>query len=196
MTILLFTDQFSEDRFSLLELQRSKHEFTIVPAFLNKVHAALREEIGLLPKAAQPQIPSFNSVVDLSERLRKQEVRSLEVESALVCINQLAAFISTVEGSPEGCSSTNGIVVGYGLGQLSAAAVACSDNVLELVTVATEAVRLAFRVGAVVRKCSAPLQSFRTSDLPWTAVIDEDLHQVTERLQTLQNELHDCIQRL
>ncbi|GME66070.1 hypothetical protein BDV25DRAFT_127719 [Neofusicoccum parvum] len=196
MTILLFTDQFSEDRFSLLELQRSKHKFTIVPAFLNKVHAALREEIGLLPKAARPQIPSFNSVVDLSERLRKQEVRSLEVESALVCINQLAAFISTVEGSPEGCSSTNGIVVGYGLGQLSAAAVACSDNVLELVTVATEAVRLAFRVGAVVRKCSAPLQSFRTSDQPWTAVIDEDLHQVTERLETLQNELHDCIRRL
>lgn len=94
-----------------------------------------------------------------------------------------------MESSPERCSSTNGIVVGYGLGQLSAAAVACSDNVLELVTVATEAVRLAFRVGAVVRKCSAPLQSFRTSDQPWTAVIDEDLHQVTERLETLQNEL-------
>jgi hypothetical protein len=93
MSLLLFTDQYSQDYNSLLDLQKSRSKFVLVSAFLDKAHTALREEICLLPRAAQAQLPSSDSIVNLYERLRRKGAKSLELESALVCISQLAAFI-------------------------------------------------------------------------------------------------------
>jgi hypothetical protein len=80
-------------------------------------------------------------------------------------------------------------VVGYGLGQLSAAALSCSHNAHELVNVSTEIVRLAFRIGAYIRKSSIGSQISDVTEMPWAVNVEGTLDEVVAKLETLQNEL-------
>jgi hypothetical protein len=96
---------------------------------------------------------------------------------------------SIVEGSSEGYLSSDTVLVGYGLGQLSAAALSCSHNAHELVNISVEIVRLAFRVGAVVRQASIGSQSSDISDLIWAVNVEGTCDDVVAQLQSLQDEL-------
>lgn len=96
MTIFLFSDQLANGHQHLLQLQRTTSQTIQFAAFLSKAYVALRDEISLLPTVAREQIPPFNSLVDLSERLQTQKIRRLEVSSALLCAYQLGLFIRYV----------------------------------------------------------------------------------------------------
>jgi hypothetical protein len=107
------------------------------------------------------------------------------------CSSVLSHLIvySIVEGSSEGYLSSETVVVGYGLGQLSAAALSCSHNAHELVNISTEIVRLAFRIGAYIRKSTIGSQISDVTELPWAVNVEGTLDEVVEKLETLQNEL-------
>jgi hypothetical protein len=77
-------------------------------------------------------------------------------------------------------------LVGTGLGQLAAAAVACAANIIDLPDIAVEAVRLAFRTGAVVENFSVPARRAGESDASWSLVVPGTPEEIETELQSLQ----------
>ena len=75
------------------------------------------------------------------------------------------------------------LVVGFGLGQLSASAVSCSKTLVDLIEPAVEAVRLAFHAGALVRRVSADPQPIGTSQERWSMKIAGTTEEVESQLQ-------------
>lgn len=81
------------------------------------------------------------------------------------------------------------LIVGFGIGQLSAAAVACSNSVVDLVDLAVEAVRLAFRVGIMVGSVSLPSQQCEEANLSWSIVVPGAAEEIEAELQALQAQI-------
>lgn len=82
--------------------------------------------------------------------------------------------------------TTDDLLVGTGLGQLAAAAVACAANIIDLPDIAVESVRLAFRVGAVVENFSIPTRRAGESDASWSLVVPGAFEEIQSELQSLQ----------
>lgn len=83
--------------------------------------------------------------------------------------------------------TTDDLLVGTGLGQLAAAAVACAANIIDLPDIAVESVRLAFRTGAVVENFSIPARQAGESDASWSLVVPGNYEDIRAELQTLQD---------
>ncbi|MCJ1252097.1 hypothetical protein MMC30_009335 [Trapelia coarctata] len=187
MPIVLFSDHLADVRGHLRQVQKSKNGCFLVESFLEKAYAALREEVCTLPYAARAQIPVFNSVYDLSERYESSKPRRLEISCALLCVCQLAYFIGHYEQCPsEVPKPEDDLIVGFGIGQLSAAAVACSNSIVDLTDLATEAVRLAFRVGAMVGRVSISSLQSNETNASWSVVVPGTAEVVGAALQTSQ----------
>ena len=89
--ILLLGDQtngFDSGLRRLLHVKDNNH----LMAFFERVHYALRLEIGHLPITERDSFPRFTSVIDLLARHREGGTNPA-LESALTCIHQLACFI-------------------------------------------------------------------------------------------------------
>lgn len=82
--------------------------------------------------------------------------------------------------------TTDDLLVGTGLGQLAAAAVACAANIIDLPDIAVESVRLAFRTGAVVENFSIPARRAGESDASWSLVVPGTAEEIQAELQSLQ----------
>ncbi|KAE8391278.1 hypothetical protein BDV23DRAFT_182792 [Aspergillus alliaceus] len=188
MRAFIFTDQLVDGQQNLPSAKRINDTSILLSAFLIKAHAALRDEISFLPGACRAKIPPFSSVIDLIERSRSQRAQRVELSIALLCVYQISLFLQLVERNPERFPSKYDIVVGHGPGLLSAVAVACSSTAVELVDLAVEAVRLAFRMGAVVTKVSGGLdQPGHEHNLHLTAQgslgdVNRDLHAIQDEL--------------
>lgn len=83
--------------------------------------------------------------------------------------------------------TTDDLLVGTGLGQLAAAAVACAANLIDLPDIAVEAVRLAFRTGAVVESFSIPARRAGELDGSWSLIVPGTLEEVQAELQNVQD---------
>lgn len=70
--------------------------------------------------------------------------------------------------------SSRDLIIGLCLGQLSAAAVTCTTSLHELVPVAVEAVRLAFRVGNITHKAALEIDGWEACNKSWSTVISKD----------------------
>ncbi|KAJ9668079.1 hypothetical protein H2201_001885 [Coniosporium apollinis] len=144
--IYLFGDQTHSFDAGLRRLYQQKENGPLT-AFFEKVHFALRREIGQLPVAERQWFPAFTSVVDLLARHRESG-NNPALEGALTCIHHLACFISYFgEGSRIYPVPVDSIAAGACIGLLAAAAISSAQTVIDLLPPAVEAVLVAFHTG-------------------------------------------------
>jgi iron transport multicopper oxidase len=94
MAFLLFGDQ-SLDVYAFLAdfCGGSKIPSVLARSFLEQVGAALRREVDQLSSIERQRVPRFASVKELNENYHSHEVKNSAVDSALLCIAQLAHYI-------------------------------------------------------------------------------------------------------
>lgn len=83
--------------------------------------------------------------------------------------------------------SNDYLLVGTGLGQLCAAAVACASSVVDLPDIAVEAVRLAFRTGSVVETFSVQNQRPGDQDNSWSIIVPIAFSEIQAELHKIQD---------
>lgn len=100
-------------------------------------------------------------------------------------------FFRFFEQHPEKYPAPGGgnLVIGVGLGQLSAAAVSCSKTIADLFGPAVEAIHLAFRVGAVVERFSSSSRQTDVDEGYWNITVDGSVEEIESELQTCQDQM-------
>lgn len=93
MSFLIFGDQSLDTYGSLSEFCRRGSPSVLATAFLGGVCVALNVEISQLSSIERRDIPSFSSIQQLNERYKVQPYRNSAIDSALLCITQLAHYI-------------------------------------------------------------------------------------------------------
>lgn len=86
------------DVFRKLHLLSKQRDHFILAAFLETVTTSLREECNALPRAERIAIPSFESVLDLTDyvvKLRKT-LLGVAIERVLVLVFQIGSFVAYV----------------------------------------------------------------------------------------------------
>jgi hypothetical protein len=79
------------------------------------------------------------------------------------------------------------LLVGTGLGQLCAAAIACTGTIVDLTDIAVEAVRLAFRIGSAVERFSVQNERSEHPDDSWSIVVPFTFQQIQDEIQSVQD---------
>lgn len=93
MRILLFGDQVF-DRHTYLRSQLLVGRTNPVLAFFfHRVNLALRREIAQLSPLEARNIPAFSTIEELLDRTYSEPALHVGVESALLCVSQLAHYI-------------------------------------------------------------------------------------------------------
>ncbi|KAK2024889.1 polyketide synthase [Colletotrichum zoysiae] len=151
----------------------------ILGRFLDQCVSVLRMEIQKLPREQRQHIPPFSNLITLAshwEQLRNGPLGGTW-EGAFVCIYELAVFIGYHEAR-DIPYTVGACLVGVSIGLFSAAAVAASQSLTDLVLYGAESVRIAFAFCLHVRTVSQLLEDINhakdsTSLLmaTWAAVI-------------------------
>lgn len=81
------------------------------------------------------------------------------------------------------------LVLGLGLGQLSAAAISCTSSLYNLIEIGEHAIRLAFRVGNLVGKVSQQDPPRPSSERSWSTLVYAASDRVREEINTVQKHL-------
>lgn len=93
MKILLFGDQVF-DRHAYLRTQLlGGRASPVLASFFRRVNLALRREIAQLSPLEAKNIPDFSTIDELLDRTPCESAPHVGVESALLCISQLAHYI-------------------------------------------------------------------------------------------------------
>ena len=93
MAFLLFGDQSLDTHGFLAEFCRQGNPSILAKAFLERASHALREEVDRLTKLERANIPSFKTLYQLNEKYYAQHQKHPGIDSALLCIAQLAHYI-------------------------------------------------------------------------------------------------------
>ncbi|KAF1352167.1 polyketide synthase [Delphinella strobiligena] len=169
--VLLFGDQTAE-QYPLLRKVVLRYQNGLVQSFLERVSVVLREEIKHLPRTQRNTIPDFLTVSNLIEAYyepSRNGVKLPQMESALVTIAQLGHYIGYFsENSSELPRNADTRVLALCTGSLAAAAVVSAKTIADLVPLAVETVRIAFRVGTCVNNAKLALSEEKES---WTTII-------------------------
>ncbi|KAH0558765.1 Type I Iterative PKS, partial [Trichoglossum hirsutum] len=171
MHIFLFGDQTADQSSFLAKVFACKDHVLLV-SFLDRVNVALREEVARLPQVTRQRIPDFSTVQELVLRHQERGESSPAVESTILCISQLAHFIGYFEERPaEAFSASNTRILGLCTGLLAAAAVASAKSLTDLISLAVEAVRIAFRTGAHVSSTAEALGQTSQARQSWSTIV-------------------------
>jgi hypothetical protein len=93
MSFLVFGDQSLNIHECLVDfLSRGDHGI-LSKSFLERTNSALQEEVDRLSNIDRRRIPTFNSIQQLNERYHVQAQKNAALDSALLCIAQLALYI-------------------------------------------------------------------------------------------------------
>lgn len=86
------------DVFRKLHLLSKERNHVILASFLDTVTTSLKEEFSALPRAERVAVPSFESVLDLTDHVVELRKTSLggAVERVLVLVFQIGSFIAYV----------------------------------------------------------------------------------------------------
>jgi len=93
MAFLLFGDQSLDAHGFLAEFCRQGNPSILAKAFLERATQALREEVDGMGKIERQNIPTFRTLFQLNERYHAKSIRHPGIDSALLCIAQLAHYI-------------------------------------------------------------------------------------------------------
>ncbi|KAL9111506.1 MAG: hypothetical protein Q9227_003993 [Pyrenula ochraceoflavens] len=176
MEVYIFGDQTADCRTFLSKVFPRKGDI-LLHSFLERASVALREEISCHP-STKSNIPSFGTVQELADRYYQGNAPNAAIESALVCLAQLAHFIGFFEEQPSPYLSSSSQLdvrlVGLCTGLIAASAVASASSLTALVPLAVEAVRIAFRAGAHVGRVAERLECQGASETWSTIVVVEE----------------------
>ncbi|PNY22479.1 Polyketide synthase [Tolypocladium capitatum] len=149
--LIVFGDQAVPYHKELHGLLAKKESHTLA-VFLAEAYKALKTEISRLPYAQGAQFPRSSTLAEFLVAYDSSSVASCALDSALVCLHQIASFISYItETNGEYPQPSSCCVIGRCIGLLVATAVSCSQNVIELLSLGPEFVVLAFRLGLLVQ---------------------------------------------
>ncbi|KAI8168501.1 Conidial yellow pigment biosynthesis polyketide synthase [Colletotrichum sp. SAR 10_71] len=156
MSYLLFGDQSLDTHGFLAEFCRSGNPSTLAKTFLEQAGQALREEIDGLGKLERSKLPTFLTLRQLNERYHAQSIKHPGIDSALLCITQLAHYIDRTEKEPQDvCLHDQTFFMGLCTGLFAAAAIASTPSVSTLIPLAVQVVLMAFRTGTHVATLKA-----------------------------------------
>lgn len=93
IAFLLFGDQSLDTHAFLAEFCRRGCPSILAKAFLERASHALREEVDSLPKFERANIPTFRTLYQLNEKYHAQSIKHPGIDSALLCISQIAHHI-------------------------------------------------------------------------------------------------------
>ncbi|KAJ5297817.1 hypothetical protein N7508_008066 [Penicillium antarcticum] len=166
MTVCYFGNEFpnggTKDVFRQLHNHSKNRHHLLLANFIEAATLVIREEVRSLPTKLRTLFPPFETVFGLadSDDLRSGPLGDC-VNGMLICVVQLATLIGHYECSSGSSFNSQRIdlyTAGMGTGLLSAAAVSLSHTLGDLLFVGSEAVRIAFRLGILVKEVSQDLQ--------------------------------------
>ncbi|KAI9670205.1 MAG: Type I Iterative PKS [Alyxoria varia] len=171
MNVLVFGDQ-TADQYSILR-KASLRKNAVITTFLEQVSVALRVEVRRLPRTRRDQIPPFLTVSDLVESYYSPNVRKIpEIESCLVTVSQLSHYIGFFEENPHGFPILPNVrAIGLCTGVLAAAAVVSARSLSELIPLAVEVVKIAFRAGTCVGVSKDALDNGSSDQDTWSTIV-------------------------
>ncbi|SPN97748.1 probable polyketide synthase [Cephalotrichum gorgonifer] len=171
IAFLLFGDQSLDTHAFIAEFCRQGSPSILSKAFLERASHALREEVDALPKLERANIPIFRTLYQLNEKYHAQSIKHPGIDSALLCIAQLAHHIDRVEKEPKDWTRHDQTyMVGLCTGLLSAAAISSTPTVSTLIPLAIQTVLIAFRTGLYVSALAERLCPPSTKSESWTMI--------------------------
>ncbi|EUC49768.1 hypothetical protein COCMIDRAFT_1596 [Bipolaris oryzae ATCC 44560] len=171
MDVLIFGDQ-TADQYPLLRKACTWKNNATLTTFLDRISVVIREEVQKLPRTQRDQIPNFLTTWDLVEAYYAKGLKIPEIESCMVTIAQLAHYIGYFAENPtELPNPSNTRVVGLCTGLLAGSVVASARSLSELLPLATEAVRVAFRAGTCVGAAKEALEQSSASKDSWSTIV-------------------------
>ena len=99
LAFLLFGDESLDVHEFLADICHHGNLSTLSRSFLEQVGSALREEVDQLPSLESQRVPKFSSIQELNDRYYNGDIKNSAVDSALLCITQLAHYIESVRVS-------------------------------------------------------------------------------------------------
>ncbi|KAI0196979.1 polyketide synthase [Astrocystis sublimbata] len=171
-SFLLFGDQSLDTHGFLADFLKRRNPSYLSREFLRLAGDALRDEIENLPRFVRQKIPTFRTLAQLNEGYHGQKIKSPGIDSALLCITQLAHYINHVEKHHEDVTAPeNTRLSGLCTGLFAAVAIATSPSLSALLPIAVQMVLMAFRVGSHVGSLSERLNPPRGESESWTYVL-------------------------
>ncbi|KAH7138133.1 polyketide synthase-like protein [Dendryphion nanum] len=171
MNILIFGDQ-TADQYPLLRKASIWKTNALLSTYLEQVSVALRDEISKLPRTKRDQIPDFLRLSDLVEAYYAKGLKIPQLESCMVTIAQLAHYIGYYGENPQELPNpANTRLLGLCTGLLAASAVASARTLGELLPLAIEAVRIAFRTGTAVAAAKDALEQENNAKESWSTIV-------------------------
>ncbi|KAI1481114.1 polyketide synthase [Daldinia eschscholtzii] len=172
MAFLLFGDQSLDTHGFLAEFYRRGNPSVLSKEFLRLAGDALREEVDRLPREGRRRIPVFRTLQQLNEKYRQQRLKFPGIDSALLCIAQLAHYIDRSEKEHEDVTDhRNTKLSGLCTGLFAATAIASSYSLSTLIPIAVQVVLLAFRTGSHVASLADRLSPPKEESESWTYVL-------------------------
>ncbi|OAK99816.1 ketoacyl-synt-domain-containing protein [Phaeosphaeriaceae sp. SRC1lsM3a] len=171
MNLLIFGDQTS-DQYPLLRKACTWKNNAALTTFLDRVSVVIRDEVQKLPRTQRDQMPDFLTTWDLVEAYYSKGSKVPQMESCMVTIAQLAHYIGYYAENPsELPNPANTRIVGLCTGLLAASVVASARSLSELLPLATEAVRIAFRAGSCVGAAKDALENATDAKESWSTIV-------------------------
>ncbi|KAF1946504.1 polyketide synthase PksA [Clathrospora elynae] len=171
MNVLIFGDQ-TADQYPLLRKACTWKNNSTLTTFLDRISVVIREEVQKLPRTQRDQIPDFLTTWDLVEAYYAKGTKVSQLETCMTTIAQLAHYIGYYSENPfELPNPANTRVVGLCTGLLAGSVVASARSLSELLPLATEAVRIAFRVGSCVGAAKDALDQVSDSKETWSTIV-------------------------
>ncbi|KAJ9620672.1 hypothetical protein H2204_012227 [Knufia peltigerae] len=149
------------------QILQARTQRSLLSVFLHKARLALQDEISQVPIPDRKGMPDLAELECLIPNPAEKQPRDHQcLAPAMLVIIQLGQFISWYENHPEepypGPESS--FVVGLCVGQLSAVAVSLARSLVELLPLAIESVRLAFRTGLTATMVRDELEQGESSE--------------------------------
>ncbi|PIG85037.1 polyketide synthase [Aspergillus arachidicola] len=163
------------------DLIRRLHRYAMLPGyphlarFLQDCALVLRTEVQKLPRPLRDSVPPFHDVVTLASHWDDFKGSSLggAWDGAFLCIYEIAMLIGHYETHHISYRRPT-CLVGISVGLFSAAAVAVSESLSELVSYGAESVRTAFAFCVHVQRVSQTLEPTVTeqaTSVSWATVV-------------------------
>ncbi|KAI1270591.1 polyketide synthase [Xylariaceae sp. FL1019] len=172
MAFLLFGDQSLDTHGFLADFFRQGNPSVLSREFLSLAGDALREEIDQLPRVERQKIPLFRTLQQLNGQYHAQTIKSPGIDSALLCIAQLAHYIDRSEKEHEDVTTPEHTkLAGLCTGLFAATAIASSPSLSSLLPIAVQIVLMAFRTGCHVASLSERLSPSAEKSESWTYVV-------------------------
>ncbi|KAI2640016.1 polyketide synthase [Xylaria nigripes] len=171
-SFLLFGDQSLETYSFLANFLRQGKPSVYARMFLERATECLRNEVDRLPRVERLKVPIFYTLPQLNEKYHRQPIKCPGIDSALLCMVQLAHYIDYTEKEHGDISTPeNTRLAGLCTGLFAATAIASSPSLSSLLPIAVQVVLMAFRTGSYVASLAEKLSPPVEQSESWTYVI-------------------------